>query len=94
MAEVPYGIANTTPHVNASPATGSTSTFKPPDGAKSCWITVTTQGVYATWDGTTPSSTNGLHIPAGGMPWFCPHGLTILMRADTTGAVVNVLWVM
>lgn len=93
MAEVPYGITNLTPHVNASPATGSSTTMTNPVGAHGVFLSVTTQGIYLTLDATTPSSTNGLHIPAGGNPWFLPCGLPLTMRADTTGAVVNALWV-
>ena len=61
---------------------------------KGCYITVSTNGCYMTFDGTTPSSTAGLAFPKDGVPAFFPVGDTIRFASQAAAnSVVNVVWV-
>jgi len=82
------------PHVQAtSTGTADAKTLASPPGAKGFLISVMTNGAYFTFDGTTPSSTDGLHIVAGTAPVFIPIGKSITFASDTAGnAVVSVAW--
>lgn len=76
-----------------STGTGDVHTVTAPSGAKGFFITVQTNGIYFTWDGTSPSSTNGLHAVAGAAPVFIPIGKNFQFASDAAGnAVVNVAW--
>lgn len=93
--QAPFGLPTTNPHAQAtSTGTADVKTFSPPGGAHGFFITVQTNPVYLTLDGTTPSSTNGLHVIKDAAPVFIPASKTISVASDTAGnAVVNVLWV-
>jgi len=82
------------PHVQAtSTGTADAHTLSAPAGAKGFLISVMTNGAYFTFDGTTPSSSDGLHIVAGTAPVFIPIGKSITFASDTAGnAVVSLAW--
>lgn len=91
----PFGLPTANPHVQAtSTGTGDVHTLTPPAGSHGFFITVQTNPIYLTLDGTAPSSTNGLHVIKDSAPIFIPAGRPINFAADTAGnAVVNILWV-
>jgi hypothetical protein len=69
-------------------------TLNPPDGAHGFFVTVETNPVYMTFDGTAPSSSNGLHVQKDTAPIFIPASKPLKFASDTAGnAVVNILWV-
>ena len=77
--------------------TTDSKTFAAPAGAHGFYVTVATNGCYMTFDGTAPSSTNGLALPAGVAPVFFPFvpgtvGITVRSQAAAS-SVVNVCWV-
>lgn len=91
-----YDLAQTTtPHVQAT-SSGTADVQSLPTPGKGCHgflITVSTNGCYLTLDGGTPSSTNGLAIPAGTSPIFIPIAKNIKVASQAAGnSVVNVLW--
>lgn len=81
-----------------STGTANVQTFTPPAGAHGVYVSVSTNGCYITFDGTTPSSTNGLPLPAGVSPVFllfapaAGSGLKVASQA-AANSVVNVAWV-
>lgn len=81
-----------------STGTSNSQTFTPPSGAHGFYVTVSTNGCYMTFDGTAPSSTNGLSIPAGVAPLFFPfapqasNGIIVRSQA-AANSIVNVCWV-
>ena len=93
--QAPFGLPTANPHAQVtSTGTGNVQTVSPPAGAHAFFMTVQTNGLYLTFDGTTPSSTNGLHVVKDSAPTFFPVGKTINIAADTAGnAVANLLWV-
>lgn len=93
--QAPFGLPTTNPHVQVtSTGTSDVHTVNPPAGAHGFFCTVQTNPVYMTLDGTTPSSTNGLHVVKDSAPIFIPAGKPVNLASDTAGnAVVNILWV-
>lgn len=91
-----YAATTSSPHAQQTPSsTSDTKTFTPPALAKACMICVETNGARLTFDGTAPSSSNGLVFPAGVAPIFVPMASTIKAVSTVAGnAVVNVLWIM
>lgn len=89
-----YDIVADTPHVQkTSTGTADTQTATAPAFAVGCLLTVETTAARVTFDGSTPTSTNGLVIPAGTTPIFIPLGRTIKIRSTAAAnSVVNVLW--
>lgn len=78
---------------DASTGTAVIVSFVPPFGCNACFIQAVTIDCYITTDGSDPSSTNGLRIYAGQMPFYLPVGETIKaasVSASTT--TINVLW--
>ena len=58
-------------HYSGSTADGTTvETDTTPPGTRAFYIQCQTNGIYFTVDGSTPSSTNGLFVPAGTAPVF------------------------
>ena len=53
-------------------------------------VSVSTQAAYLTTDGSAPTSTNGLTLPAGSVTYF-PFGESLTVLAATAGAVVNAI---
>lgn len=81
-------------HAQAT-STGTTDvhTINAPASAKGFLFTAQNNGAYFTFDGTAPSSTNGLHVVAGAAPVFIPLGKNITFASDAAGnAVINVVW--
>lgn len=60
-------VDNTLTGTAVMTTTAGASQGLPPQGGKAtaALLTTVTNGVYATFDGTTPSSTNGVNIAAG-----------------------------
>lgn len=91
-------------HAQASCSNSVTCTFSPPSGstnqagqetAHAVLISVTTNNVWVTFDGSTPSSTNGVTFIAGVNPWFIPVGSNCTIKCLATAvstATVNVVW--
>lgn len=78
---------------DSSPDTTTSKTLVPPQGAIACEITVETTAARVTWNGTTPSSTNGLLIQPAAAPLYQPFAKTITWRSSAgTASIVNVLW--
>lgn len=90
-----YDITRSSPHAQAtSTGTGDPKTLTAPDNATGVFMTVLTTDARVTFDGTTPTSSNGLIVPDGGLPTFFPLGRDIIFTS-TAGAnsVVDVLWI-
>ena len=91
-----YFPTDTSPHAQAtSTATNDVKTMTPPAGAHGVFLTVSTNGCTMTFDGTTPSSSNGVAFPKDGVPAFFPLGTsTIKFISQAAGnSVVNAFWV-
>ena len=87
-----YSIPGSSPHVQASTSTSATFTAPTNPDAVGCLISVSVNDAYVTFDGTTPSSTNGLVLKAATNPVFFPLGQTIKVTPATASTTVNVLW--
>lgn len=85
-------------HVSDTTADNTTvKSQSPPAGARALLISTKAKGIYATFDGTTPSSTNGLYFPAETMPVFLPlipkaNGPVKWISVDIAGSTVDILW--
>lgn len=92
--QAPFGLPTANPHVQiTSTGTSDVKTATPPGGGHGFFCTVQTNNIYLTFDGTTPSSSNGLHILKDTAPIFFPVGKTLSVVSDAAGnAVVNILW--
>ena len=66
-----------------------------PAKATAFFVTCLTTAAVVTFDGSTPSATNGLVLQAAVSPVFFPVGPPTLLVASTAGtsAVVNIFWV-
>lgn len=62
-------------------------------GTKAVYVAATTTKVYVTLDGSTPSSTNGIPIVAGGLPVYLSVGSPVIKWIGSASAthVVDVL---
>lgn len=68
-------------------------TLVAPEGARAVLLTASTNGCYLTVDGSTPSSTNGIPLPAAGVPYLLPIPGDIKFASQAAGnSVVNALW--
>lgn len=84
----PLGIGQAT-----STGTANVQTLNAPASAKGFLYSVFTNGIYFTVDGSTPSSSNGLHAPAGTAPVFIPFGKNISFVSDNVaGSTLSVIW--
>lgn len=74
-------------------ALSSAATLTPDAGANGILIQAVSQNIYITFDGSTPSSTNGLIVIAGQAPvlYTFPAGTTIKMIQAASSAVGKVL---
>lgn len=84
-------------HVSTTVADNTTvTTDAAPAGARGLLLSAKSKAVYVTFDGTTPSSTNGLYFPAETMPVFIPviptGGSIKWISADVAGSTVDILW--
>lgn len=91
--QAPFALTSN-PHATAtSTGTSNQQTLTPPSGAKGFFYTLQTNGAYVTFDGSVPSSSNGLHFMAGSAPVFIPMGKTLNFVSDAAGnAVLSVMW--
>ena len=93
-----YQPTLTAPHAQAtSTGTGNVQSLTPDAGAHALLITAATNGCYVTFDGSTPSSTNGLALAKDGLPLFLPlvpqASDALKFASQAAGnSVVNVLW--
>lgn len=81
-------------HARATSAnTTDVKTLSRPSGCHSCYLTASTTGAQMTFDGGTPSTTNGLIIPAGVAPiFFSVNGDIKFVSTAAANSVVDVLW--
>ena len=89
-----YDLTESTPHISGTVADNTTVTAVDlPAGTRAICIQAQTNGVWFTLDGTTPSTSNGLFLPAGTMPLFLPIGASQLkwISAVAAGAQVDIL---
>lgn len=89
-----YAIAATTPHAQAtSTGTGDVKTLARPASAIAVYLTVTTNAARVVFDGSTPSSTNGILVPTGVL-WLFEIGGSDIKFASSIAAnsVVDALW--
>ncbi len=76
-----------------STGTSNSQTSTPPAGARACLLQVGTTSGYVTFDGTTPSSTNGLLIVKDQLPMFVPLGRLITLRSSAgANSVLSIQW--
>ncbi len=68
----------------------TTKTLTVPDNTVFCLIQATTQGVWLTADGTTPSSTNGFPLVAGGTLKYTADPKLLKIIEQTASAVIDV----
>lgn len=68
-------------------------TFSAPAGARGFLISVQTAPIFITYDGSSPSSTNGLHIPSGVVPIYIGIAKTFIARSSAASSPTGVLWV-
>jgi hypothetical protein len=60
-------------------------TLSPAATSHGVFVTVSTNGCYMTFDGSAPSSTNGLAFPKDGVPAFFPSGNAIKFASQAAG---------
>lgn len=85
---------------HTSDTTADATTVKtkaPAAGAIGLLLSVKSKAAYVTFDGTTPSSTNGMYFPAETMPVFLPilpsGGQSLKwISSDVAGSTVDILW--
>jgi hypothetical protein len=78
-----------------STGTADVKTITPPKGASSALITVETTSARMTFDGSTPSSGNGIVVPTAALPLLIPVGVGCTIKFAATAAansVVDVAW--
>jgi hypothetical protein len=78
-----------------APTSAAAVTEAAPAGACGFWISVLTQDVRVSLDGTVATATNGLAIKAGTQPIFLPfseHDLSII-GLNATASDVTIVWV-
>jgi hypothetical protein len=76
-------------------STGASGTITPPTGARACYINVAAaaaQSAYITFDGSTPSSSNGIEIAKGTNPVYFGLAATIKWVGIGGNSTVNVQW--
>lgn len=92
-----YAIAADSHDQLTSTGTADVASATMVDGTTAFYIQAITVDCYLTVDGTTPSSTNGLRIYAGQMPFFVPlgdAGNATVKVASVSGSTstVNIAW--
>ncbi len=76
--------------LTASPSnSGAGTTITAPAGTRGWYVTVAVQSALITFDGSAPTTTNGLTCPAGLYYFAVPSNLTVL--AGTSGSIVNAI---
>lgn len=80
---------------DSSSGTADVKTLTPPAGATACVLCVETTSARVTFDGSTPSATNGLVVPSGANPLVLDvrPGAGIKWASTAAAAsILNVLW--
>ena len=91
--EAPYGLPANSHQQVTSTGTSDVHTLSRPSRASGVFITVQTNNVYLTLDGSVPSSSNGLHVVKDTAPIFLPFGENVKVASDTAGpATVSAIW--
>lgn len=85
-----YGIPASGATVTVAPT--SKTTVAPPVGAHACILSTTTQNVWVTFDGSTPSATNGLLLLSSAGPLFLPIATGLTFLNAVSGGIVNICW--
>ncbi len=91
-----YTPAATGAHAQGtSPDTTTVIVIAPPNkGVHGCFITVDTTDARVTFDGSTPTGSNGLLIKKDLAPIFIPIARRIqFVSSAVANSIVNVLWV-
>lgn len=63
------------------------------EGARGFFISVRTADIFITFDGSTPSATNGLCVAAGRAPVFIPIPKSFKAFGSAASCPTSVLWV-
>lgn len=71
--------------------TTTVSTLTSPGPTAGVTITVETTGARVTFDGSTPSSTNGHVFPKDQVPAFYPFGQGMVIKWTSTAAAVSTI---
>jgi hypothetical protein len=64
-------------------------------GARHVLLSVETTAARVTFDGSTPSATNGHVIPAGAIPLYLPIGRSSVLKVASsagTSSILNITW--
>lgn len=78
---------------DSSPDASTTKTLTPPAGALACMVTAETTTARVTFNGTVPSSSNGLVVQVAAAPLYLPFAEPITWRSTAgTASILNVLW--
>lgn len=91
-----YSVTSAAAHFQKSPDATTAQVFTVATGARGLFVTCTTNDAYITFDGSTPSSTNGLALVKSTAPVFFPVNPKYSVKVLSTvagGSVVNVMWV-
>lgn len=88
-----WGIPSSGAHSQTTSSDSSTvKTVSLAKGTKAIYVAATSNKVYMTFDGSTPSSTNGLPIIAGALPMYVSvGGPTVSWVGSSTSHTVDVL---
>lgn len=87
----------TTQAQDSSPDTSTTKTLAPPTTTAAtpvaCLVTVETTAARVTFNGTAPSSANGIVVQKDAAPLYLPFAATITWRSTAgTASILNVVW--
>lgn len=93
----PGWAGNAVAHAQAtSTGAADVKTLTAPAGAVGCFISVSTNNVWLTYDGETPSASIGLVMIKDIVPFFLPIGYPNVIKfanVTTGNALVNIGWV-
>ena len=84
-------------HAQQAATTGAAVSFAPPTGpdAVAAFIQAVTNDAIVTFDGSAPSSSNGLVLKQGTNPLFIPCGTNTIKAIGSGGtSTVNVYWLL
>lgn len=94
MARQNSALYSVIDHVQSTSAnTGDVQTITRPEAATACYVTASTTAARLTFDGSTPSATEGLVVPTGQLFDFSFDNAAI-KHASTAGtaSVLDVAW--
>lgn len=83
-------------HAQGSATTVTPCTLAPPATAVACFVQAVTNDAFVTFDGTTPSSSNGILLKQGTNPIFVPLGVgnSVIGLGSGGTATINVFWLL